>query len=323
MPELLALNGKKPEYMGSQRETIAANAMDSLSHVPPTSGPTRPPNQPPALWRGITIAPEERCSDYDPGDYHYYPSVEPRMVGGQGGIYGPYTGTWFESIRETDIEHIVARSEAHDSGLCAVDAHTKDEFASDLLNLTLASPSVNRHQKVDKDAAEWRPDLNQCCYANGVIQVRLEFGIAIDRAQADAPATITHHFRVGATITPTAEPYRKRPDPSEDAQLRRDNMRKSVQHHAQRRSAEGCPPHTPTTPTTVPRKRDTGQERHGPAKGRNISTRTGTMTRCNWPDPAQPERQTTSSSRGWLRLREGPASSTRTTSGNATPKATT
>ena len=37
-------------------------------------------------------------------------------------IYGPYTGIWFGSTSETDIEHIVARSEAHDSGLCAADA---------------------------------------------------------------------------------------------------------------------------------------------------------------------------------------------------------
>ena len=38
----------------------------------------------------------------------------------------------------------------------------KDQFASDLLNLTLASPSVDRHQKSDKDAAEALPDLNAC-----------------------------------------------------------------------------------------------------------------------------------------------------------------
>ena len=93
----------------------------------------------------------------------------------------------------------------------------RSEFASDLINLTLASPSVNSHQKSDKDAAEWLPDLNQCWYVDRIIRVRLEYTITIDRAQADAPATLTHHFRVGATITPTAEPYRKRPDPSEDA----------------------------------------------------------------------------------------------------------
>ena len=84
-------------------------------------------------------------------------------------IYGPYTGRWFESTRETDIEHIVARSEAHDSGLCAVDPATRERFASDLLNLTLASPTVNRQQKSAYDVAEWLPDLNQCWYVDRVV----------------------------------------------------------------------------------------------------------------------------------------------------------
>ena len=102
-----------------------------------------------------------RCSPYDPDDYPYPPSVEPRIVEELGGVYGPYTGTWFESTKETDIEHIVARSEAHDSGLCAAGPATRSEFASDLLNLTLASPGVNRHQKVDNNAAERLPELNR------------------------------------------------------------------------------------------------------------------------------------------------------------------
>ena len=80
----------------------------------PTPSPTVPPTQPPqqaaATWRGTTIAPEFRCSPHETDDYHYYyspQSVEPRTVQVQGGIYGPYTGTWFDSIRDTDIEHIV------------------------------------------------------------------------------------------------------------------------------------------------------------------------------------------------------------------------
>ena len=169
------------------------------------------------MWRGITIAPENRCSGYDPDDYHYSPSVETRIVEAQGGIYGPYTGTWFDSIRETDIEHIVARSEAHDSGLCDADPETKDQFASDLLNLTLASPSVNRHQKVDKDAAEWLPDLNQCWYVDRIIQVRREYGLTIDRAEADAIDTVLANCQSTemvvltqgtptATATPTPTP---------------------------------------------------------------------------------------------------------------------
>ena len=151
-----------------------------------TPAPTQPPAQPSQLWRGITIAPENRCSPYDSDEYRYSPSVEPKIVEAQGGIYGPYTGTWFESIKETDIEHIVARSEAHDSGLCAASAVTWSEFAADLLNLTLASPSVNRHQKSDKDVSEWLPDLNRCWYVDRTVQVRREYGLTIDHAEADA-----------------------------------------------------------------------------------------------------------------------------------------
>ena len=147
-----------------------------------TAAPT--PVQSAAMWRGITVALEDRCSDYEAGDYNYSPSVEPRIVDAQGGIYGPYTGTWFDSIRDTDIEHIVARSEAHDSGLCDADPETRDRFASDILNLTLASPSVNRHQKVAKDPSEWLPDLNECWYVDRVVQVRRKYQLTIDRAEA-------------------------------------------------------------------------------------------------------------------------------------------
>ena len=178
-----------------------------------TRAPTQPPVQPSNLWRGITVAPENRCSPYDADEYRYSPSVEPRIVEAQGGIYGPYTGTWFETIKETDIEHIVARSEAHDSGLCAADPATWSEFASDLLNLTLASPSVNRHQKSDNDLAEWLPDLNQCWYVDRTLQVRREYGLTIDRAEADAADRILARCQstqmvmlaqgTSATATPT------------------------------------------------------------------------------------------------------------------------
>ena len=132
------------------------------------------------------MAPQNCCSGYKDGDYHYLRSVGSRIIDAPGGIYGPYTGTWFDSIRETDIEHIVARSEAHDSGLCAADPATKDEFASDLINLILASPSVNSHHKSDKDAAEWLPDLNTCWYLDRIVQVSPELRLTIDRAEADA-----------------------------------------------------------------------------------------------------------------------------------------
>ena len=129
-------------------------------------------------------------------------------------VYGPYTGAWFESRYETDIEHIVARSEAHDSGLCAADAATKRGFSSDLLNLTLASPAVNRSQKGGKDAAEWLPDLNQCWFADRVVEVCQRYGLTIDRRERDVLASVLSGCtstamvveRVGALGTATPVP---------------------------------------------------------------------------------------------------------------------
>ncbi len=138
------------------------------------------------LWRGLVVAPERRCSSYDAGDYSYPQSVEDRIISQLGGVYGPYTGRWFASQRETDIEHVVARSEAHDSGLCAADTATRRHFATDLLNLTLAAPGVNRYQKGASDAADWLPEQNRCWFTARVIAVRRKYGLTIDQREADA-----------------------------------------------------------------------------------------------------------------------------------------
>ena len=139
-----------------------------------------------ASWRDLVVAPEQRCAPYDADDYRYPQSVEDRIVAELGGVYAPYTGRWFASDSETDIEHMVARSEAHDSGLCAEDLATKRRFATDLLNLTLAGPRVNRYQKVANDAAEWLPPQNRCWFAARVIAVRQRYGLTIDRREAEA-----------------------------------------------------------------------------------------------------------------------------------------
>ena len=139
-------------------------------------------------WRGLVVAPEDRCATYNKHrDYPYSQSVEAQIVAALGGrIYGPYTKRTFSSTRDTDIEHIVATSEAHDSGLCAASAETRKAFASDLLNLTLAGPKVNRHEKSGKDAAEWMPRMNKCWFAQIVVDVHLKWGLTIDRREADA-----------------------------------------------------------------------------------------------------------------------------------------
>ena len=138
-------------------------------------------------WRGLTVTPEHRCSPYDKkADYPYPQSVEDDIVRGLGAVYGPYTGTCFASTRQSDIEHIVAASEAHDSGLCAVDRATRTRFATDLRNLTLASPQVNRHEKSGKDAAGWLPDRNRCWFAGRVLEVKRAYGLTVDQREAAA-----------------------------------------------------------------------------------------------------------------------------------------
>ena len=136
-------------------------------------------------WRGLVIAPEHRCSPYDKDqDYPYPQSIEQEIVRRLGGVYGPYTDTCFASPRETDIEHIVATSEAHDSGLCARARTVRGRFASDLRNVTLASPRVNRHRKSGKAAAEWLPERNRCWFAARVVEVRRAYDLTIDPREA-------------------------------------------------------------------------------------------------------------------------------------------
>ena len=137
-------------------------------------------------YRGIAVAPERRCAPYDRADYRYPQSIEPRIVKSLGGVYGPYTGACYAHAGQTDIEHMVATSEAHDSGLCAAGPATKAAFASDLLNLTLASPTVNRHQKSGKEAAEWMPAMNACWYVARTLEVRRKYRLTIDRREAEA-----------------------------------------------------------------------------------------------------------------------------------------
>lgn len=138
----------------------------------------------------IEIEPENRCSRYYREDYSYPPSLEPRILqyNLMGSITSPYTGETFQSLDQVDIEHIVALSEAHDSGLCAEDYEVRKQFAQDLDNLTLASPQVNR-EKGSRDFAEWQPEQGACWYAQTVVRVKSKYGLSIDANEAVALLT--------------------------------------------------------------------------------------------------------------------------------------
>ena len=83
---------------------------------------------------------------------------------------------------------------------------------------------------MDKDAAAWLPELNRCWYVDRTVQVRREFWLSIDRAEADeidrvlaeCESTEMVALAPGAsataatTPTPTA-PKTPSPDPAMDA----------------------------------------------------------------------------------------------------------
>ncbi len=173
-------------------------------------------------WRGLAVAPEHRCTPYARRDYPYSQSVEAAIVASMGGrIYGPYTGRYFVSTGQTDIEHIVAVSEAHDSGLCAAAPATRRRFASDPLNLTLAAPAVNRCGAAGKcgfDAGQWLPPMNRCWFAARVIAVKRKYRLTVDRREAAALERVLSGcsstdmvFATGRAATAPAKPNSRRP----------------------------------------------------------------------------------------------------------------
>lgn len=178
-------------------------------------------------WRGLAVAAEHRCTPYARRDYPYPQSVEARIVASMGGrIYGPYTGRYFAGMRQTDIEHVVAVSEAHDSGLCAADRATRRRFARDPLNLTLAAPAVNRCGASGKcafDAGEWLPTMNRCWFAGRVLAVKRKYRLTVDRREAAALERVLSScgstamvFTTGRTAPAPAMPKTRPPDASGD-----------------------------------------------------------------------------------------------------------
>ena len=185
------LHDEEEQHPGEGRSSAAAGPLAALLALSCFSLASQSQD----TWRGLTVAPESRCSAYDPGRLSVPAIRRGRDHAEMGIVYSPYTGEWFDDKYETDIEHIVARSEAHDSGLCAADAATRRRFTRDLRNLTLANPRLNRYEKRAKDAAEWMPDKNRCWFAHRVVEVRRAYSLTINRREADALDAVLNDCR--------------------------------------------------------------------------------------------------------------------------------
>ena len=189
-PPGAAIDGALGDGKGKWQLVLTASAPVIVMSLleSPTGNLSNLSAAPDLVWRGLTVEPESRCpgNRYDRDEYgSRYRSKEDDIIEELGAIYGPYSGRCFESDRDTQIEHIVAINEAHTSGMCTADTETKRTFAGDLLNLTLASPEVNG-AKSNLDAFDWVPEMNQCWFAQRVVDVKLKYGMTVDRDEADA-----------------------------------------------------------------------------------------------------------------------------------------
>lgn len=61
-------------------------------------------------------------------------------------------------------------------------------------------PTVNRSHKRDRDASEWLPDLNECWFANRVVEVRQQYGLTVDRRERDVLESILSSCRSTAMV---------------------------------------------------------------------------------------------------------------------------
>ena len=174
------------------------NTQNPSGYVPvrvtPTGDRMCPSGAP--TWMGLPVCEEVERTGYDRDAFgSAYSSLEDEIVTGLpksgGQVYTPYSCKLFDirpdGTAATDIEHIVALAEAYDSGLRESQFQT---FAGDLANLTIADPSVNRHQKSDRDAAEWRPLRNTGWFAAKVLAVKQKYGLSVNPAERDALASM-------------------------------------------------------------------------------------------------------------------------------------
>ena len=142
----------------------------------------------PETWRGLVVEEERDCSEYDGREYAYTEALEGRIqeeIGQSpdGGWYGQYEARTFRS-EESQIEHVVARHEAHLSGMCGRTAAEKAAFANDLNNIALAGGVLNR-EKSDRDAGTWAPPHGRCWYARTVVFVKQTHRLSVDPRERD------------------------------------------------------------------------------------------------------------------------------------------
>jgi hypothetical protein len=114
----------------------------------------------------------------------------------------PYTGRAlaFSKSRASavQIDHVVALSDAWQTGAQQWSAERRLAFANDPLNLQATDGATNQ-AKGDSDAASWLPPNRayRCTYASRQIQVKAAYGLWVTPAEHDALADVLRSCGIG------------------------------------------------------------------------------------------------------------------------------
>lgn len=114
-----------------------------------------------------------------------------------GVLNDPYTGTEVDfhrgpgSSAEVQIDHVVALSNAWQTGAQGWDEFKRRNFANDPLELQSTVGWVNQ-EKGDADAATWLPPNRayRCDYAARIVDIKAAYGLWVTPAEHDALAGV-------------------------------------------------------------------------------------------------------------------------------------
>ena len=114
-----------------------------------------------------------------------------------GVLRDPYTGATVPFIRGTltsddvQIDHVVALSNAWQTGAQALDVYRREMIATDPLNL-LAVDGPTNQSKGDGDAATWLPPAKgyRCAYVARQVAVKTRYKLWVTPAERDAIARV-------------------------------------------------------------------------------------------------------------------------------------
>ena len=114
-----------------------------------------------------------------------------------GTLIDPYSGTRIDFVRgnvtsmEVQIDHVVALSNAWQTGAFKLNIEKRTAFANDPENLLAVKGSLNS-QKGDGDAATWLPPLKsyRCTYVSKQIAVKAKYGLWVTAPEKAAMKSI-------------------------------------------------------------------------------------------------------------------------------------